>query len=263
MSDPSDAGSNGRVRAGGTRPGTVRPAGSGAEAGRRVLTEPTAERSRRIEVLRRSPVYLVTEESLSAGRTSEQIAEAALEAGVLVIQVREKDGTARRALEIAVNLRVATRRFGALLIINDRIDIALACHADGVHVGQEDLPISLARKLLGPDAIVGLSITDEVQLAGGDAAEADYLGVGAVFPTGSKTDATVTGLDLLAAARASTEAPIVAIGGINAANAARAIRAGADSLAVISAISAAPEPGYAAAALWAVAAAAGAEDPRK
>jgi thiamine-phosphate pyrophosphorylase len=238
-------------------------AGTGTRAQHDPPFEPTTERLRRIEIVRRSPVYLVTEESLSAGRTSEEIALAALEAGVRVVQVREKEGTARRALDIALILRSMTRRFRALLLIDDRIDIALACDADGVHVGREDMPISTARRLLGPDAIVGLSITDEAELESNDARDADYLGVGAVFPTGSKADATVTGLRLLEAARAATRAPIVAIGGINAANAAQAIRAGADGLAVISAITAAPEPGFAAAALWAVAAAAGAEDTRR
>jgi thiamine-phosphate pyrophosphorylase len=207
-------------------------------------------------MIRSSAVYLVTEEALSAGRRSEEIAEAALRAGVRVIQVREKEGSARRALDVAVNLRELTRRYDALLLVNDRIDIAVAARADGVHVGQEDLPVELARRLLGDDALVGLSITNADQLAVRDAAEADYLGVGAVFPTGSKGDATLTGLPLLAAARAATQAPIVAIGGIDAGNAALAIAAGADSVAVISAITQAADPAGAVEALSAAAAAA-------
>jgi len=220
------------------------------------MTEPSRERIRRREMIRSSAVYLVTEEALSAGRRSEEIAEAALRAGVRVVQVREKEGSARRALDVAVTLRELTRRYGALLLINDRIDIAIAAEADGVHVGQEDLPVELARRLLGDDAVVGLSITDADQLAVRDAAEADYLGVGAVFPTGSKGDATLTGLPLLAAARAATQAPIVAIGGIDAGNAALAIAAGADSVAVISAITQAPDPAGAVEALSAAVAAA-------
>jgi len=220
------------------------------------MTEPSPERIRRREMIRNSAVYLVTEEALSAGRRSEEIAEAALRAGVRVVQVREKEGSARRALDVAVTLRELTRRYGALLLINDRIDIAIAAEADGVHVGQEDLPVELARRLLGDDAVVGLSITDADQLAVRDAAEADYLGVGAVFPTGSKGDATLTGLPLLAAARAATQAPIVAIGGIDAGNAALAIAAGADSVAVISAITQAPDPAGAVEALSAAVAAA-------
>lgn len=211
-----------------------------------------SERVRRRELLRDAGVYLVTEESLSAGRRSEEIVEAALAAGVRAVQVREKDGTARRALEIALAVRRLTRRYGALLIVNDRMDIALAAGADGVHLGQEDIPVDDARRLLGEEALIGLSITDSSQLATPDAATADYLGVGAIFPTGSKSDATLTGLALLASARAiaeETRTPIVAIGGITVQNAGRAVAAGADVVAVISAITAAGDPGGAASSL--------------
>jgi thiamine-phosphate pyrophosphorylase len=212
-------------------------------------------------VLREAGVYLVTEESLSVGRRSEFIVEAALDAGVRAVQVREKDGSARRALEIAIAVRSLTRRYGALLIVDDRIDIALAAEADGVHLGQDDLPVALARRLLGEAAMVGLSITEAGQLAAPDAAAADCLGVGAVFRTDSKADARFTGLALLEAARRASDAwsdgaagngglgraPVVAIGGINAGNAALAARAGADTVAVITAITAASDPGLAAA----------------
>jgi thiamine-phosphate pyrophosphorylase len=226
------------------------------------MNEPTALRIRRRELLRGSPVYLVTEEALSYGRRSESIAEAALLAGVRVVQVREKEGSALRALEVALNLRRLTGRYGALLLIDDRIDIAMAAGADGVHLGQEDLPIELARRLLGNDALVGLSITDFAQLDAAGAAEADYLGVGAVFPTGSKGDATLTGLPLLAAARAATPAPIVAIGGIDATNAGLAVAAGADSVAVISAITQAADTAGAVEALTAAVLAAAKEARR-
>jgi thiamine-phosphate pyrophosphorylase len=218
------------------------------------------ERSRRRDVLRRAGVYLVTEESLSAGRRSEEIAQAALESGVRVIQVREKDGSARRALEIALAVRRLTRRNNALLIVNDRIDIALAAEADGVHLGQEDLPVADARRLLGEATLIGLSITDAAQLTAPDASMADCLGVGSVFSTSSKSDATLTGLRLLEAARTAADSrtalapaggrsPIIAIGGITAANAGLAVRAGADVVAVISAITAASDPGRSAAEL--------------
>jgi thiamine-phosphate pyrophosphorylase len=210
-----------------------------------------ALRDRRRAVVAGSPVYLVTEEAFSEGRSSIEIAEAAMAAGVRVVQVREKEGSARRALEIARALRESTRRYEALLLINDRIDIALAVEADGVHVGQEDLPVAEARRLLGPGALVGLSITDAAQLELPDAIEADYLGVGAVFPTGTKGDAANTGLALVhfAAGEMGTGAPVVAIGGINARNAPEVIRAGAVSLAVITAITQAPNPRAAAAEL--------------
>ena len=230
------------------------------------------ERRRRVAVLRAAGVYLVTEEALSAGRRSEAIAAAALDAGVRVIQVREKEGTARRALEVALAVRRLTERFDALLIVNDRIDIALAAGADGVHLGQDDVPIDRARRLLGEPALIGLSITDATQLATPDAAAADCLGVGAVFATESKSDATPTGLELLGAARIAADAmaagppalsrgrtPIVAIGGIGPGNAARAVAAGADVVAVISAIASAPDPGRAAANLLEIVRAAEAE----
>jgi thiamine-phosphate pyrophosphorylase len=230
----------------------VAGAGAGAGAGAATSATVTAERSRRAGLLREAGVYLVTEESQSAGRTSEAIAEAALAAGIRAIQIREKDGTARRALEIALAIREMTRGYGALLIVNDRIDLALAVGADGVHLGQDDLPLDYARHLLGPDALIGLSITDASQLDGPDVAQADYLGVGSVFPTGSKADATLTGLPLLRASRLAVGAPIVAIGGIAADKAAAAVEAGADVLAVISAITQAADPGQAAATLLAV-----------
>jgi thiamine-phosphate pyrophosphorylase len=194
-------------------------------------------------------VYFVTEEALSGGRSSVDVARAALQAGVRVVQLREKEGSARRALEIGLALRALTLDYGALLIVNDRVDLALAIAADGVHVGQEDLPVGVVRSLLGANALVGLSITAADQLTRADAADADCLGVGAVFPTGSKADATNTGLVLLSRARAATEAPIVAIGGITTTNAGEAVRAGADVVAVISAIAGAADPGAAARAL--------------
>ena len=203
-------------------------------------------RGERRELIRGCGVYLVTEESLSGGRRSEEIVEAVLEAGVRVVQVREKQGPARRAWEIARAARAATSRHGALLLVNDRVDLALAVGADGVHVGQEDLPLAVARRLLGLDAVIGLSITDAIQLGAADARDADYLGVGAVFPTGSKPGAALTGLPLLAASRRAHAVPIVAIGGVTSANAPDAIGSGADAVAVIGAIVAAPDPAAAA-----------------
>ncbi len=138
------------------------------------------------------------------------------------------------------------------MIVNDRIDIALAADADGVHLGQDDMPLASARRLLGESALIGLSITEPAQMGAPEAVLADCLGVGAIFPTGSKTDATLTGLALVADVRAAGAAwrqPIVAIGGIDAENAGAAIRAGADVVAVISAITAAQDPGRAAAEL--------------
>jgi thiamine-phosphate pyrophosphorylase len=119
---------------------------------------------RRREQLRGAGVYLVTEEALSGGRTSAEIAQAALEAGVRVIQVREKAGTTRHALQVARTLRGLTRGRGALLLVNDRLDLAMAAEADGVHLGQDDVPLGIARAMLGSNALIGLSITDAAQL---------------------------------------------------------------------------------------------------
>ena len=206
------------------------------------MTGPGDRRVQRRERLRAAGVYLVTEEALSGGRTSVQIAAAAIAAGIGIVQLREKLGTARRALEIAVALRSATREHGGLLLVNDRLDLALAADADGVHLGQDDVPVATARAILGPGALIGLSITDPAQLEVRDVRDADYLGVGAVFPTDSKADARYTGLALLAAARAAVDLPIVAIGGITPENAAAAVRAGADVVAVIGAIAGAADP---------------------
>ena len=206
------------------------------------MTGPGDRRVQRRERLRAAGVYLVTEEALSGGRTSVQIAAAAIAAGIGIVQLREKLGTARRALEIAVALRSATREHGGLLLVNDRLDLALAADADGVHLGQGDMPVAVARAILGPDALIGLSITDPAQLEMRDVRDADYLGVGAVFPTDSKADARYTGLELLAAARGAVDLPIVAIGGITPENAAAAVQAGADVVAVIGAIAGAADP---------------------
>ena len=206
------------------------------------MTGPGDRRVQRRERLRAAGVYLVTEEALSGGRTSVQIAAAAIAAGIGIVQLREKLGTARRALEIAVALRSTTREHGGLLLVNDRLDLALAADADGVHLGQDDVPVAVARAILGPDALIGLSITDPAQLEMRDVRDADYLGVGAVFPTDSKADARYTGLELLAAARGAVDLPIVAIGGITPENAAAAVQAGADVVAVIGAIAGAADP---------------------
>jgi len=206
------------------------------------VTGPGDGRVQRRERLRAAGVYLVTEEALSGGRTSVEIAAAAIAAGIGIVQLREKLGTARRALEIAVALRSATREHGGLLLVNDRLDLALAADADGVHLGQDDVPVATARAILGPDALIGLSITDPAQLEMRDVRDADYLGVGAVFPTDSKADARYTGLELLAAARGAVDLPIVAIGGITPENAAAAVQAGADVVAVIGAIAGAADP---------------------
>ena len=190
-------------------------------------------------------VYLVTQGSVSSGRSTRSVVEAALRGGVDVVQLREKDTSARERYELGKRVREVTHEAGVPLIVNDRLDIARAIDADGIHVGDEDLPIEVAREQLGPDAIIGRSVsTPEAARAAVDAG-ADYLGVGAVYATGSKTvdpDEAEIGLERIREIRDAVDVPFVGIGGITPENAADVVRAGADGVAVISAITAAENP---------------------
>ena len=194
--------------------------------------------------------YLVTQQTLSADRSTVEISEAAIEGGVDAIQLREKEMDARSRYELGQELRELTDEAGVDLIINDRIDLARAIDADGVHLGQSDLPISVAREQLGDDAIIGASVStvSEARLAA--ITGADYLGVGAIYGTTSKPEAPTAddglGLDTLADIIQTVKIPVVAIGGITPANAAEPIAAGATAVAVISAITAAEDPADAA-----------------
>ncbi|MEA1932551.1 MAG: thiamine phosphate synthase [Euryarchaeota archaeon] len=190
--------------------------------------------------------YLVTQASLSAGRSTTDIVEAATEGGVDAVQLREKGLDIGTRYELGRELRELTTEAGIDLIVNDRVDLAHAIGADGVHLGQSDLPVSAAREILGPEAIIGASVStvSEARLAA--ITGADYLGVGAVHGTDSKPDAETAeeglGLDRLADIAAAVKIPVVAIGGITPDNAAAAIDAGADAVAVISAITGADDP---------------------
>jgi thiamine-phosphate pyrophosphorylase len=167
----------------------------------------------------------------------------ALQGGASCIQLREKNATTREFVESARQIRQIMAPFNAVLIINDRIDVALAVGADGVHIGQSDMPCDIARRLMGPDAIIGLSVEtwDDVERAW--IQPVDYLGVSPIFETPTKTDTKGTwGLEGMARIRALSDRPLVGIGGINALNAGSVIRAGADSVAVVSAICAASDP---------------------
>ena len=195
--------------------------------------------------------YLVTQQSLSAGRSTVDIVEAAIEGGVDAVQLREKDVSARERYALGRRLRERTRAAGVDLIVNDRVDLAAAIDADGVHLGQSDLPVAAARDLLGEDAIVGVSSGSVAEAAAAADAGADYLGVGAIYGTTSKPDADTAndglGLEALADIAAAVSIPVVAIGGITADNAAPTVDAGATAVAVISAITAADAPATAAA----------------
>ncbi len=188
-------------------------------------------------------LYLVTDRGLASGRSMADIVREAVAGGVTCVQVREKSGSTRKFLEEARRLRAVTRTLGVFLIVNDRVDIALAVEADGVHLGQQDMPIPVARRLGPLGWIVGASAESLEQARDAEEAGADYIGASPVFATPTKTDtASPLGLAGLRAMRAAVKIPLVAIGGIHAGNAREVIRAGADGLAVVSSIVAAKEP---------------------
>jgi thiamine-phosphate pyrophosphorylase len=186
---------------------------------------------------------LVTDRGLARGRPLADIVEAAVRGGVTLVQLREKTATTRAFIEEARALKAVLSALGVGLIVNDRLDIALAVDADGVHVGQSDMPVEEVRRILGPDKIVGLSITDATEIGRPDAEAADYLGLGPVYPQQTKDDASpALGVEGFAKLRAMTRKPVVAIGGLKPDNSAPLLAAGADGLAVVSALVAADDP---------------------
>jgi thiamine-phosphate pyrophosphorylase len=182
-------------------------------------------------------LYVVTDSRLAGERGNLWTIEEAIAGGADVVQLREKDMSTREMIALGQALRELTRRHGVLLVVNDRVDVALAVDADGIHVGQDDMPARLARNLVGPDRIVGVSATSLEEAIQAAEDGADYLGVGPIYSTGTKLDAKpATGPGLVTEAKRATGLPIVAIGGIGPANAAEVVAAGADGVAVISAI---------------------------
>jgi len=188
-------------------------------------------------------VYVLTDSRAARGRSLVDLVAAALEGGATAIQLREKSLNALEQVALGRELRRLTHDAGALLIVNDRADIACVLEADGVHLGQDDLPVAAARKILGPNAIVGGSAGNLDELGKSLAAGVDYLGVGPMYPTGSKDDAGPSiGPAGLAEIRLRTDLPIVGIGAIDADNVGPVIAAGADGAAVISAVIGADDP---------------------
>lgn len=190
--------------------------------------------------------YLVTQASLSEGRSTPEVVAAAIEGGVDVVQVREKDTPARERLDVAREVREQTRAAGVPMVVNDRVDIAAAVDADGVHLGDDDLPVAAAREQLGEDALIGRSVSTPETAREAEAAGADYLGVGAIYATGSKADIDDEeydiGLEPIRKTDAAVDIPFVGIGGVTPENAAEVVAAGADGVAVITAITAAADP---------------------
>ncbi|MDY0227825.1 MAG: thiamine phosphate synthase [Desulfomicrobium apsheronum] len=188
-------------------------------------------------------LYLVTDRELSLGRSTADIVRAAVAGGVTCVQLREKHCATREFVAEARAVRELLAGTGVPLIINDRIDVTLAVGADGVHLGQTDMHIADARRLTGPDMLIGISAECVADAIRAQAEGADYVGISPVFATPTKTDtAPALGREGVAAIRAAVSLPLVGIGGIGPDNAAEVIRAGCDGIAVVSAIVSAPDP---------------------
>lgn len=181
-------------------------------------------------------LYLVTDRKIIGERDFLWAIEQAILGGATIVQLREKDLSTLQFYTVARDVKELTSKYNIPLIINDRLDIALAVDADGLHIGQDDMPLEIARKLLGKDKIIGLSTStiEEAKLA--EEQGADYIGVGAIFPTTTKNDADAVSLEQLKQIKDSVKIPVVAIGGINEENYRLPMSCGIDGIAVISAI---------------------------
>lgn len=181
-------------------------------------------------------LYLVTDRQLMSCDSLTEAVEQAILGGCTMIQLREKELPSLEFYNQAVAVKQVTERYHIPLIINDRIDIAMAVQATGVHIGQHDLPAAAVRKVIGENMLLGVSASSIVEAIQAQQDGADYLGVGAMFPTGTKTDADSVSMEELQKIRAAVSLPIVVIGGINKGNAGRFKPMGIDGLAVVSAI---------------------------
>ncbi|WCE29059.1 thiamine phosphate synthase [Vibrio sp. SCSIO 43137] len=187
-------------------------------------------------------LYLVTDEQQDT-ETMLHVIEEAVKGGVTCVQIREKHGDIRAFIRRAEAVKQLLKNSGVPLIINDRVDVALAVDADGVHLGQSDMPATVARQLLGADKLIGLSVENDQQLSEARSLPIDYIGLSAIFPTESKTDLKkYWGLEGLKSASQNCIMPIVAIGGINKANIASVWQSGASGIALVSAICHHPLP---------------------
>lgn len=192
-------------------------------------------------------LYLVTDRSLSLGRPLDYVVDEAIKGGVTMVQLREKTCSSKEFYELAIRLKSYLRHHNIPLIINDRLDIALACDADGLHIGQDDIPYPIARQILGTNKIIGLSVENVQDAIEANKFDVDYIGISPVFGTPTKTDtAQPLGLNGVREITQISKHPSVGIGGINMSNAQDIIRAGADGISVVSAIMSANEPKLAA-----------------
>lgn len=198
-------------------------------------------------------LYLVTDRSLSLGRPLTQVVEDAVRGGVTMVQLREKDCSSKAFLNYAIELKKCLRPYNVPLIINDRLDIALACDAEGLHIGQNDIPYQLARKILGKNKIIGLSVENIEDAIAANQLDVDYIGISPVFATPTKTDtAKALGLEGVKNITDISLHPSVGIGGINRTNAQDILKAGANGVSVVSAIMSAHDPRLAASQLSAI-----------
>lgn len=186
---------------------------------------------------RLSGLYIILDPAVCPDRPLTEILTASAEAGARIFQYRNKTASMKEAYIEGSALRARTRELGVLFIVNDRCDLAMALEADGVHLGQEDLPLNLARQIMGPDRLIGISTHNPDQVLAADAGMADYLGFGPIFTPGSKADHDpLVGIEGLRTIRPLTTLPIFAIGGIQPDRAGQVTQAGADGVAVVSAV---------------------------
>ena len=187
-------------------------------------------------------LYAIIDPARAGGRSPAAVARELLSAGVRLVQYRDKQASSRQLYQSCAELKALLQGSGCGLVVNDRADVARAVEAEGVHLGQDDLPIEMARRVLGPDKWIGLSTHSVDQVVEADRSAADYIAFGPIFPTAGKENPDpVVGLQGLRQARRATGKPLVAIGGITLQNAPEVLAAGADSLAVISDLLSAPD----------------------
>lgn len=181
-------------------------------------------------------LYLVTDRDVLEGRDLIQSVEDAIKGGTTIVQLREKNCSSLDFYELALKVKEVTLKYGVPLVINDRLDIALAIKAEGLHIGQEDLPLTVAREIVGKDMIIGVSATTLEEALLAQEQGADYVGIGSVYPTSTKLDAKSVSLEQLHVIREVISIPIVGIGGINEENVTELMKTKIDGVAIVSAI---------------------------
>lgn len=187
-------------------------------------------------------LYVILDRTASRGRDLRDVLDGVIRGGARLVQFREKEWSSRQCFPLLQELRGHARSAGVSFVVNDRLDLALAVGADGLHLGQDDLPAPVARRLLPTSMFLGVSTHTLEQARQAQADGADYVAVGSIFPTATKPEFQLVGLELVKRARQAVTGPLVAIGGITPENVAEVIRAGADGVAVISAICGASDP---------------------